>query len=668
MNMKRTLLTLIPVFCVGSLFAEFQKVDDFEDYTANAQPPSPWAVFPDSNPADIQVDGALTVVADPFGQGQGNVLAINPGVAATTSSMNFTVERALSSEQQIVDPIFESKLTTFYFKLGRPLVQGVPGEADMTWGIVAESARNAESGRHSYGSYSVLGRIEANGGIDIRDGGSYVNLMDVDAGEAMDTQTWYEIWFVVDHFTSTFSQYIKGGTDYPTQTKVYENAAYRNVTTDPLATLLFITSAGNIDAVKGKDDMYIDDIHIDLDGENLSSPGGAFQKVDDFESYTAGAQPPSPWAVFPDSNPADIQVDGALTVVADPFGQGQGNVLAINPGVAATTSSMNFTVERALSTEQQIVDPIFESKLATFYFKLGRPLVQGVPGEADMTWGIVAESARNAESGRHSYGSYSVLGRIEANGGIDIRDGGSYVNLMDVDAGEAMDTQTWYEIWFVVDHFTSTFSQYIKGGTDYPTQTLLYENAAYRNVTTDPLATLLFITSAGNIDAVKGKDDMYIDDIHIDLTGMNLNSPSGATAPPAPAPTAGKFVNISTRGLVGTGDRRMIGGFIISEGAQQVLIQAVGPELGNHGIGNALTDPLLTLLDSTGAELMANDDWEDAQGQAVSDLWGGTPNYFTAGSASSAIVIDLQPGSYTARVEGKNGTTGVALVEVYEID
>ena len=139
----------------------------------------------------------------------------------------------------------------------------------------------------------------------------------------------------------------------------------------------------------------------------------------------------------------------------------------------------------------------------------------------------------------------------------------------------------------------------------------------------------------------------------------------------------GKFVNLSNRGLVGEGDDVRIVGFIIEDGARQVLVQALGPELANRGIANALADPVLTVIQThegepprtplnPPVELMVNDNWEDSQGQLVSDLWGGSPP-LTAGSLSAAVVLTLEPGGYTARVEGKNGTVGVANVEVYRI-
>ncbi len=147
-----------------------------------------------------------------------------------------------------------------------------------------------------------------------------------------------------------------------------------------------------------------------------------------------------------------------------------------------------------------------------------------------------------------------------------------------------------------------------------------------------------------------------------------------------PQPTSatdGEFVNLSNRGLVGTGDDVRIVGFIIEGGSRQVLIQALGPELANRGVSNPLDDPVLTVIQESQGEpprtpldspieIMVNDNWEDSQGQLVSDLWGGSPP-LAAGSLSAAVVLNLEPGGYTAKVEGKNGTTGVAIVEVFRI-
>ncbi len=143
----------------------------------------------------------------------------------------------------------------------------------------------------------------------------------------------------------------------------------------------------------------------------------------------------------------------------------------------------------------------------------------------------------------------------------------------------------------------------------------------------------------------------------------------GATQPTSAAD--GRFVNLSTRALVKTGEEVMIGGFVIEDGHREVLIQAAGPELADRGIANALADPVLTVTKTTDPdnpiEVVVNDNWEDTQGQLVSDFWGGS-SPLTVGSLSAAAVLTLEPGNYTAKVEGKDGATGVALVEVYGID
>jgi hypothetical protein len=130
--------------------------------------------------------------------------------------------------------------------------------------------------------------------------------------------------------------------------------------------------------------------------------------------------------------------------------------------------------------------------------------------------------------------------------------------------------------------------------------------------------------------------------------------------------------NISTRSFVQTGDNVMIGGFIV-QGAQpkRVILRAIGPELTQHGVPDALANPTLELHDETGALIASNNNW-------VQTIIGGiiTTNQVrdirNSGHAptdprESAIIADLPPGNYTAIVRGVNNTTGVALVEVYDL-
>ena len=124
------------------------------------------------------------------------------------------------------------------------------------------------------------------------------------------------------------------------------------------------------------------------------------------------------------------------------------------------------------------------------------------------------------------------------------------------------------------------------------------------------------------------------------------------------------LANISTRGFVGTGGDVLIGGIIVVGGSdQQVLIRAIGPSLTPFGVTGALSDPVLELHDKDGNLIVSNDDWKDTQEQAIM-LTGIAPT----NDAESAILATLAPGAYTAIVSGKDNTTGVALVEAYQVD
>jgi hypothetical protein len=126
---------------------------------------------------------------------------------------------------------------------------------------------------------------------------------------------------------------------------------------------------------------------------------------------------------------------------------------------------------------------------------------------------------------------------------------------------------------------------------------------------------------------------------------------------------ATRLLNISTRGRVGVGEDVLIGGFIL-RGANNsnVLIRALGPSLANAGVNAPLADPVLTLFDGNGAVIRTNDDWQQAPNAAQVTAVGGAPT----NAAEAAILISLPPGSFTAHVTGKDGATGVALVEVFQ--
>ncbi|MEO5717815.1 MAG: PQQ-dependent sugar dehydrogenase [Chthoniobacterales bacterium] len=122
--------------------------------------------------------------------------------------------------------------------------------------------------------------------------------------------------------------------------------------------------------------------------------------------------------------------------------------------------------------------------------------------------------------------------------------------------------------------------------------------------------------------------------------------------------------NVSTRGFVQTDDDVMIGGFILTgTESRRLLLRAIGPSLGAAGVSNPLLDPTLELHDENGAILSSNNDWRETQESDIAAT-GLAPT----DDREAAIVLDLAPSSYTAIVRGANGGTGVALVEVYDLE
>ena len=138
-----------------------------------------------------------------------------------------------------------------------------------------------------------------------------------------------------------------------------------------------------------------------------------------------------------------------------------------------------------------------------------------------------------------------------------------------------------------------------------------------------------------------------------------------ATPSATPTPPAAQAVNLSTRMRVETGDNVGIGGFIITGAApKHVLLRAIGPSLTQFGVPNALADPVLELHGPGAFVTITNDNWREDSVQEAAILATGIP---PTNDLESAIDATLNPGAYTAVVRGKNDTSGVALIEVYDL-
>jgi plastocyanin len=158
-------------------------------------------------------------------------------------------------------------------------------------------------------------------------------------------------------------------------------------------------------------------------------------------------------------------------------------------------------------------------------------------------------------------------------------------------------------------------------------------------------------------------------------TVMVVNASPTPNPTPTPTPSgtpASILANISTRSFVQTIDNVMIGGFIV-QGTQskRVIIRAIGPELTPFGVPDVLANPTLELHNGAGALIGFNDDWQTTviggviTHDQVQEILGS--GRAPTDTRESAIIADLPAGNYTAIVRGLNSTTGVALVEVYDL-
>ena len=134
-----------------------------------------------------------------------------------------------------------------------------------------------------------------------------------------------------------------------------------------------------------------------------------------------------------------------------------------------------------------------------------------------------------------------------------------------------------------------------------------------------------------------------------------------------------KLINVATRGVVGTGENQLIAGFVVNgTTTKKVLIRGVGPTLTSLGVTGALADPVLQLIQTKGSTrtvVRENDNWETGNDVALITAATTKAGAFplTSGSKDAVLLLNLPPGTYNATVSGVGGTTGVGLVEVYEV-
>ena len=145
--------------------------------------------------------------------------------------------------------------------------------------------------------------------------------------------------------------------------------------------------------------------------------------------------------------------------------------------------------------------------------------------------------------------------------------------------------------------------------------------------------------------------------------GSTMNSPYQVTVQSSTGSV--RLINTSTLINVGTGSNVLTTGLVLTgSGQKSYLIRAIGPSLTSFGVNGILTNPTLTVFNNTGAAIASNDNWDASLSTAMSAAGAFA---LTPSSLDAAIVISLGPGSYTCRVSGVGNTTGIALLEVYEL-
>jgi len=119
--------------------------------------------------------------------------------------------------------------------------------------------------------------------------------------------------------------------------------------------------------------------------------------------------------------------------------------------------------------------------------------------------------------------------------------------------------------------------------------------------------------------------------------------------------------------MVSTGTSNITGGFVITgNSTETVLIRVVGPTLSSYGISSVLSQPSLTLYNAAGIAIASNTVWGGASALSSAMTKVGAFSLPTT-SSDSAVLVTLPTGAYTVQVSGVNGSTGNALLEIYEV-
>lgn len=159
---------------------------------------------------------------------------------------------------------------------------------------------------------------------------------------------------------------------------------------------------------------------------------------------------------------------------------------------------------------------------------------------------------------------------------------------------------------------------------------------------------------------------VYSAQVHGDGNGLAIAEIYDADTANLPL---GTITNLSARTQVGTGDAALVAGFVIAgTGRKTLLIRGVGPTLAGFGVSGVLADPRLDLYAAGGgAPIQSNDNWGGDATLAAAFAQSGAFSLASPSSKDAAMLVTLNPGAYSVVLSGVNNTTGVGLVEIYEM-
>ncbi|CAA9257228.1 MAG: hypothetical protein AVDCRST_MAG42-2538 [uncultured Chthoniobacterales bacterium] len=329
--------------------------------------------------------------------------------------------------------------------------------------------------------------------------------------------------------------------------------------------------------------------------------------------------------------------------------QGGGFIATVNPNPSPTPGRLQPTQVATFPAIQN--EPGISNKRAT----IAMAKVGNNPNSATSQWFInLADNSANLDA---QNGGFTVFGRVIGSG-MDVAD--HIANLPIVNFGSPFDA-------------TPT-RDYAAPNAPRPENTITIPEIQRAGSVPTPLTFSATSSNSGVVEVKVSETNLLVTGkasgtAQVTVTGTDVDGATVSTTFEVQVIDGpGRLVNISTRLQVRTDDEVLIGGFIMrGDAPKRVMVRAIGPSLSTRGIAGVLADPQLELIDSSGNPVAANDNWADANKQAIIDT-GIAPT----SSREAAILATLPSNntgvSYTAVVRGVGNTTGIGLVEVYDLD